>query len=264
MAGEDRVPALADVASRLSIDAAQLQYCVVLGSRLWGTAGRKSDWDLLIVTKGRDGTGGKGGKKGEKGRKRGKGTRGGAGGSADEAAEGSGRRMVHSGQFDGMIMDSDAYVRAVHAHSFLELASLFVPARFVVHGAPPLPARVTELDTAALSAAVAAECARDWARLSTAFGKGDVARARKEFVHSMRMARLSLQLVEEGRVVDFAAANALHYELQSDGSDWSSFEAHRRPQLDEAVAELRRSCEAAGEKRALDTSEAGWRGAATR
>ena len=48
---------------------------------------------------------------------------------------------------------------------------------------------------------------RDWQRVTKALGQGNLARARKEFVHAVREGCLAAQLTSNGRIDDFGATN---------------------------------------------------------
>lgn len=207
-ASKDGRPTLDVVSSRLGIAASRIVYCCIVGSRLWGTNSRESDWDTVVVVDSEDALPGRAGGGGAASGS-GKGARGGKGGgrgggkrsggaaanasrlSRDEAAALAVKTSVHSGNLDAALMTADAFTCGVYAHMFLPLACLSVPADFVVAGAPPpgVPAGLRALSTAPGPG--------DAAGASSGAGAGTGARTRVPLPTGLQPARLLAAIEEE-------------------------------------------------------------------
>jgi len=195
---------LSDVAKKLNLSEVGLRGVFVLGSRLWGTARRDSDWDLLVVH-----------------------------------ADVTGKTSRHSGdgRIDAVVTSQEEYFERCRRHQWLECLTLFVPPDNCLRKQAP-PADFT-IDRRLLAASVAEETNKDWARARKYVERGDLERAKRTIVHTLRMNMMALQLATHGRIVDFTVANDLREELWGVYSqDWRYYDVEYGGRLRGIKAEL--------------------------
>mmetsp|Transcript_71897 Transcript_71897/g.166391 ORF Transcript_71897/g.166391 Transcript_71897/m.166391 type:complete len:214 (+) Transcript_71897:61-702(+) len=197
--------------ARIGLQKTDVLSVYLLGSRLWGTAAQHSDWDVLIVTR-----------------------------KESEVHELNGQGV------DAVIMGPETFIKRLGEHRFKELCTLWLPAecRLLEEFSP---ARRFELQPQVLYAHIAEESLRDWSRVEKYLrdhrDKESVRRGKKTALSTLRELLLCLQLVRDGRITDYGAANNIHFELRDLYSvEWESFDIEFGNRYRGLVNELAKVC----------------------
>eukprot|EP00929_Paragymnodinium_shiwhaense_P058739 TRINITY_DN29429_c0_g1_i1.p1 TRINITY_DN29429_c0_g1~~TRINITY_DN29429_c0_g1_i1.p1 ORF type:complete len:235 (-),score=46.77 TRINITY_DN29429_c0_g1_i1:504-1142(-) len=185
---------------RLSIPDDTVCGAYVVGSRLWGTASEKSDWDVIIVTQ--------------------------SNGTAAESPLLENRRCR---EIDAMVMSVDVFTKRLQEHHFKEMCTLWLPEHCILRNRLDLAKKFC-LDKVTLSAQVLGQAQHDWKRVEKYIkDRGDKAsfqQGKKTALAVLRELTLCLQLATTGTISDMGAANDIQEELQYFyTADWDLFDA---------------------------------------
>ena len=152
---------------KLEIDPSRVLNLYVIGSRIWGTATSKSDWDVIVVVDNKT-------------------------------------KMKHRGQsvkvdnIDAVIWDKEEWIEEVKAHRFVCWLTLFLPSTAIWK---------QEMDICSLSANMKGfglrlfvdelmeEVGEDCKKLNKFWSKGEMDKVHRTFVHSLRMIQVSKSVV---------------------------------------------------------------------
>ena len=178
------------VARTLSLDDSVVLCVFLVGSRFWGTAGPRSDWDFIVVT--------------------------------SKCVWGAEDKPVdrHVGIVDAHILSRQHFEEGLRCQRFRYILCLHLPKVCVLRSTwkakwsrDPRPLRDTFL----------AEKERDLRMAKKYFAKGERFRACKTLVHTLRMFVLGKEVVETGAMTQFGCGRD---ELQgfqwNTPSDWSA------------------------------------------
>lgn len=146
------------------------------GSRVYGTAGPRSDEDFVVVL-------------------------------ADAAAR---QDLLFVGGVNVVVHGTGSFTRALADQSVFACEVLFAPAEHrLKEGRPPLPYR---LDRPKLAASAAGRSDADFKKAGKTFADEPQA-AKKKLFHALRVPLFARQLVQNGKIVDFAEAAPLWAEI---------------------------------------------------
>ena len=220
----------------------------LVGSRLFGTARRSSDYDLIIVCEGPAG----GAQKHTAVRERAAAGRaqrrwGACGGSRTlprtlsctyGVSKPTGLNPFSfscSQGVDAWVIGAAAFQAAVDAHRMLELMCLWLPPANVLRESRAF--RV-DLNLDVLRTATLDTVARDWAMAEKVVSKGEFRRGQKIAVHALRLLLFATQVATSGRVVTFDAARRWAWDEAAGTLTWPECAALYGPELDAAKAAL--------------------------
>lgn len=138
----DKTPSLKAVLDKLGLSDKDVLAVTLVGSRLWGTSNKNSDWDFLIVVK--------------------------------RSPSDKGRWTLHVGNYEAMMFTLEEFKSKLAAHSFLTLVPFWAPKEHRWKCVAPLNfSALPKLDKQALARAVEEETKRDWDVAAKKAGKGE-------------------------------------------------------------------------------------------
>ena len=140
----------------------------VVGSHMWGTAHKDSDWDLVVVVKVWPGK------------------------PAD----------MHSGLLDAHILSKEQFLEGLGLHSFRLVACINAPLNCKLKETINFE-KTFKLDRTKLRDSLFQENERDMRIAEKHASKGRVDAATKVCVHTLRLLMIGEQICVEGRIVDF-------------------------------------------------------------
>lgn len=183
-------PKLEFVLECFSLKRQDVLYACIIGSHLWNSCSKKSDWDLVIVTK--------------------------------DSKTLSRAVNAHRGNIDAWIVPEAEYNTYITEHLIQALLTLWIPESLVLVKSPGFnPAGKFRLSGKAMVAGVEKLYARDVRVAAKHFGKGDSAAGFKIVKHLLRQLELSRQIVESGSIVEYCVP--IDCSTENDGS-WSDIE----------------------------------------
>ena len=199
-------PTLARIFRTLNLQDSDVLNVYIVGSHMWGTCSKHSDWDLVIVTK-----------------------------QLDSLKP----LNTHKGNLEAFILSSEDFVQFTRDHSMQVLLTLWLPGGCVL--LERLDARQCfQFDQTALVKSLEHSKDRDLRIAEKHFQKGDRRKAKKILLHCVRYLELGAQIREEGRVVDYGGANAHLVELfDSPTESWEELLGIVQPTLGQLWARVR-------------------------
>eukprot|EP01102_Stenamoeba_stenopodia_P007896 TRINITY_DN222_c0_g4_i1.p1 TRINITY_DN222_c0_g4~~TRINITY_DN222_c0_g4_i1.p1 ORF type:complete len:242 (-),score=58.26 TRINITY_DN222_c0_g4_i1:41-766(-) len=204
--------ALDVVTTKLKIESRFISNAYLSGSWLWKTAGANSDYDILMVV-------------------------------ADKcpqltASSEKGFASIHSGNLDALIMSRSLYQERLEQHSMYEMLTLWLPEEHIICEAFD-PKVMFELNVRVLERAVRDVIERDWSMAQKYTEKGNIERGKKTIVHALRVVMFALQIAENHRITDYAAATDIHQEMKwCFEKEWTTYHDKYRPIMDETLQRL--------------------------
>lgn len=217
-----------EACERLQIDAGHVIGMYLLGSRLWGTSGPDSDFDLFVIVKDKSPVPGGGGT----------------------------RQCLHAGKFDAVVQTQEVFHARLSGGGFLEQVvweltpPRCAPSPYCVI-APPHPAsllggRQWKFDAAAMVAKLNKTVARDWRIAEKHMGKGESAKAKKIVVHALRSVLISRQFLARHAgapddAVDYTRGLRLWQKMHADyayAASWSVIDRAFSPVRDKLLADI--------------------------
>lgn len=222
-----------EACERLNIEPGNVVGMYLLGSRLWGTSGPDSDFDLFVIVKDKSPVPGGGGT----------------------------RQCLHAGKFDAVVQTQEVFHARLSGGGFLEqVVWELTPPRsapgphcvIAPQRAPPHPAsllgggRQWKFDAAVMAAKLRKTVARDWRIAEKHMGMGKCAKAKKIVVHALRSALISRQFLARhaaapDAAVDYSRGLRLWQKMHADyayASSWSIIDAAFSPLRDKMLAEI--------------------------
>jgi len=193
----------------------------LVGSRLWGSATYNSDYDFIVVHRN---------------------------------AKMSPHATLHNGEIDASALHLVEFQkRVVEEHKFYELLCLWLPQEYrwkesneSAKSNSPLTVSLRNsfhLQPRTLFQSIDEETARDWRMAQKYVQKGNVERGKKTIVHAFRLMLLATQLIRDGKLWDFHAAQHYYEQMRAEfACDWAHYAACYRPKFDELRSELLRLC----------------------
>ncbi len=199
-----RIPDVQLVIRTLNLSDKEVVCVYVVGSHLWETCRRDSDWDMVIVVE-----------------------------------DPTHRPLnTHRGNFEAFVVSKEGYISLIREHSLQVLVTVWLPRDLVLReNFDPKP--VFQLDTPSLLKSLQHSRERDLRVSQKHFKKSELLQAKKVLVHCVRYLMLGLQVKRTGSIHDYAIGNALRaLVLDTYSTAWEDLEAIVRPVLEETWAEL--------------------------
>lgn len=182
----------------------------VVGSRLWGTMHKGSDWDLVVIVKSWQ----------------------------------SKPSDVHNGIVDAHILSQDQYMQALISHNFRSIVCLFTPQHLRLKESIKFHDEF-KLNKSLLKQSIFDEHERDIRIASKHAIKGKVDIAKKICLHTLRELALGEQLCRLGRIQDFHINREIFDELSYQyATDWETLYSLFLPYFDQFKAEISNLCAA--------------------
>ena len=175
---------LPDVLRKLGLPVESALNVYLIGSRLWGTAGSQSDYDLLIVM--------------------------------DQWPPNK-PETVHSGLFDAKVLSRQNFVAKLAQAEFEELKCCWLPPSHVLKEtlqASTLLKEVGGVNKARLHAGITERTEKDLAKAAKFYEKGKKAEGGKILVHTVRLHLLGAQMATAGMITDYTALSTAELERQ--------------------------------------------------
>ena len=162
-------PDVNQLARVLKCAPADIEAAWVVGSRVYGCAGSRSDWDVVVVKRG--------------------------------VAR---QDLVFRPGLNVIVHGRDSFLESMKQHSMLALECWYSPDVLV-----PFLIRYTfRPDAGRLRTRALETAAADWAKGVKLWAE-DPEKARKKLYHAIRVLMFARQLSEQGRIVDFSEANGV-------------------------------------------------------
>eukprot|EP01120_Amphizonella_sp_Union-15-10_P009139 TRINITY_DN3407_c0_g1_i1.p1 TRINITY_DN3407_c0_g1~~TRINITY_DN3407_c0_g1_i1.p1 ORF type:complete len:222 (-),score=42.44 TRINITY_DN3407_c0_g1_i1:120-785(-) len=210
-----------EIFQRLKVPSKEVLSCFLVGSRLWGTNGPKSDWDLILVV--------------------------------NKAPSGAlkGFLSVHQGQLDALIVSKEEFNLRVASGSFLEVVCCFLcrlGSPYCLYSTASFSSSYS-LSPDKLFATVAKQTERDWRMAQKYVEKGNLERGKKTIVHAFRVLLISKQIVEKDNIDDFFAASEYSDQMwEYYDVDWEFYNTKFQPVVNKLLGELKEACQKGNKK----------------
>lgn len=119
------------------------------------------------------------------------------------------------------IITPDKFKRDLENHDIMNLECFFSPEWTRIQEKETLK---FVLNKKKLSKNIIAQSFNSWRGGKHKLNEGDIYRALKSIFHSLKMLIFAIQIMEQGKIVDFTAANYLHKEInECDEIEWEYF-----------------------------------------
>ena len=177
----------------------------IVGSHLWETCHKGSDWDLIVVV---------------------------------EKLASPKPLNAHKGNFEAFIISKEDYTQLIREHSMQVLVTLWMPRELVLR--EKLTSRLLfSFDKATLLKSLDHSRERDLRIAEKHFRKADSKKANKVLLHCIRYLVLGTQVKKTGSIEDYTAASIYRETiLESYVSAWEDVLQTLQPILDELWTEL--------------------------
>ena len=177
----------------------------IVGSHLWETCHRGSDWDLIVVVK---------------------------------KLTSPKPLNIHKSNFEAFIISEEDYSQLIQEHSMQVLVTLWMPKHLVLTERLN-PRLLFRFNKAALLKSLDHSRQRDLRIAEKHFRKSDSKRAKKVLLHCIRYLVLGTQVKNAGSIADYTAAGTYREAvLENYSSVWKELLATVQPILDELWTDL--------------------------
>ena len=185
-------PKVPFIASCFSLEQSKLLRVLVVGSHLWGSCSKKSDWDLVIVVD-------------------------------RPKADGSKAINAHKGNIDAWIVAVEDYIAFLREHLIQALLTIWIPDKLVLMKKESFdPIKRFSFSSVAMNAAIEKLYERDTRVAAKHFSKGDPVAGWKIVKHLTRQLGLCTQIVQSGSICDYTHYEGLDY--LSVSSSWEEIQ----------------------------------------
>lgn len=167
------IPGLISIASAFDLDESIILNVYIVGSHMWGTCHKHSDWDLVVVV---------------------------------EKLSSAKPLNLHRRNLEAFILSFEQYLEAIQAHSLQVLVTLWLPETCILREKIN-PRSKFQLSLATLAASLENSKQRDLRVAEKHFHKGDSKQAKKILLHSVRYVCLAAQISSTGSICDYSSAN---------------------------------------------------------
>ena len=189
------------VFSKLSIADANVLNVYLIGSRMWGTASNSSDHDLYIVIKG------------------------------NESARNS-HFKIPGFEIDAVVVGMAYFQSRLDSGKLKELSCLWAPQSCKLLERHAFRVAGNQVDRAALLKSLHEGHEKDWRRARKLVESGRVSEGKKVLLHDLRAHLLAVQIVREGKIVDYEAGHEVHDWINYTFSkSWDVFAAEFEPKI---------------------------------
>lgn len=178
----------------------RVQNIYVFGSRCYGTASDKSDWDILIIAK-------------------------------TPYPE----KELVVGNFNIHIVTLDRFLEQLKQFHIGRIECLMSP---IILQEEVKIAFEMKLDS--LRHSISHICSNSWVKAKKKLEQGDYYIGIKSLFHSLRISMFGKQLVEHGKIVDWQCANSIWEKLQSKQWTWQELDAEFRLQRNNLLTQFRK------------------------
>ena len=166
-------PGLSSIITAFDLEDSNVLNAYTVGSHLWGTCRKNSDWDLVIVL---------------------------------SKFSGAKPLNLHRSNLEAFILSREQYSELIGAHSMQVLITLWLPESCILREKMN-PREVFQLSRPALVASLEHSKERDLRIAEKHFHKNDPNRAKKVLVHCTRYLNLGAQISNKGAICDYTSAN---------------------------------------------------------
>jgi len=129
------------------------------------------------------------------------------------------------------VFQESKFFEFIHRHTFWMLSVLYLPKQFVWKEVKQFPLSIKR---GRLRKEVVKYSTERWMAVERWYTKGDERRARKNIVHSLRGFMFGAQLLTEGTISKWDAANQLYYQVMKDDiPNWQICNEKYKPLFDE-------------------------------
>ena len=204
-----RYPTLQSVYSVLGLSGESILNVYVVGSHLWQTCSKSSDWDLIVIID-----------------------------PAKGAAKPSSN--LHKGNMDILELSVDEYKERLKAHSMQVLLTLWLPECYILKTSFN-PRAIFQLSKPQLIESLSSTKERDLRVAEKHFRKGSVSQAKKVIMHCTRLIDLGVQLQDASVTasLNYSAANCYKDDILNNNSKtWHELFTSLEPLLDSLWAKL--------------------------
>eukprot|EP01063_Lacrimia_lanifica_P002628 TRINITY_DN1139_c0_g3_i1.p2 TRINITY_DN1139_c0_g3~~TRINITY_DN1139_c0_g3_i1.p2 ORF type:complete len:263 (+),score=103.59 TRINITY_DN1139_c0_g3_i1:92-790(+) len=210
---------LGDVYGKLAVKRGDVLNVYLVGSRLWGTATPKSDYDLYVVTKG-------------------------------SGATRNAHFRIPGAEVDAVVVSAAAFQSRLAEGKMQELCCVHAPPACVL---VQTTAFAVKVDAAAMHASLVERHDKDWRRAEKLIAGGRLREGQKVLSHSVRGHLLALQMARHGAITDFAAANpAARHLLNMYDTAWAAYDVLLAAKLAALRDAVRQPAADAGEAARFD------------
>ena len=167
---------LDEVFTKLSVKRKDVVNVYLIGSRMWGTATHTSDYDIYVVTKG-----------------------------ATEARN-SHFRLPPGLEVDAVVVGASYFQQRLDFGKLKELSCIWAPEACQLLCTRTFAPASGKVDPKALSSSLAEGYAKDWTRARKLIEGGNLVAGKKVILHCVRAHLLAVEIVEQGKIVDYETA----------------------------------------------------------
>lgn len=170
--GHER-PALSSIIAAFDLQDSNVLNAYVVGSHLWETCRKNSDWDLVIVL---------------------------------DKLPSPKLLNLHQSNLEAFILSADQYTELIQTHSMQVLITVWLPQCCVLRESVD-PKKIFRLSQPALIAALEHSKERDLKIAEKHFCKSNSKKAKKVLLHCMQYLNLGAQISTKGAISDYTSAN---------------------------------------------------------
>lgn len=197
---EHRAPCLSSITAAFAFDDSNVLNVYIVGSHLWGSCHKHSDWDVVVVL--------------------------------DKLSTPKPLNL-HKSNLEAFILSLEQYSELIQAHSMQVLITLWLPAHCILREKIN-PRERFQLSRPTLAASLEHSKERDLRIAEKHFHKKDPKQSKKVLLHCIRYLCLGAQLASSGTISDYAAANEYRdLILGSYSTHWSDLLASTRHIIDQ-------------------------------
>ena len=196
------MPDISDVLAAAKVHPARAIAAYVYGSRVYGTAGVDSDWDVALIAK-----------------------------TSVEAIE------IKDERFNIHVYTWDRWVADLEWHNPKNLECHFAPEQAVLLEKQRHDLAINE---ARLRHAVCHVSSNSWVKARKKMEGGEYRTGVKSLFHSIRIPMFGSQVAGNGSIGDFSCANSVWEEIDSRRWDWASLDERFRNERNSVLTEFRK------------------------
>ena len=166
-------PALSSIVAAFDLEDSNVLNAYVVGSHLWETCHKNSDWDLVIVL---------------------------------DKLFSPKPLNLHRSNLEAFILSLEQYSELIQTHSMQILITVWLPESCIMKEMVD-PKKMFQFSQPALIAALEHSKERDLRIAEKHFNKNDSKKAKKVLLHCMRYLNLGAQISSSGAICDYTSAN---------------------------------------------------------
>lgn len=119
------------------------------------------------------------------------------------------------------VFTPDVFKEALNTHNIMNLECYFLPEHFILLNKQPLE---LNLNQKALVKNILGQSYNSWHGAKVSFNQSDPVRGTKGAFHAIRMLIFAIQILEHGRITDYAAANHIFKSMSATNEfEWECF-----------------------------------------